>query len=190
MSEDEKLEFATDRKNVGGALFKAGRIQLAMERYKKVTSLFSYLDSIKDEDKKTKAKELKMACELNCAACSLKFKDFANVRESCNKVLKEDSRNVKALYRLSQANLGEKNFGDCISNLKKLVEVDPQNKDARALMKDAKAGQKEDDKKSKGMFAKMCAGLGKGPIPEPGKAKAMAADDYDFEDDEGQPAAE
>merc|ERR1712217_603435 len=161
-----------------------------MERYKKVTSLFSYLDSIKDEDKKTKAKELKNVCELNCAACSLKFKDFANVRESCNKVLKEDSRNVKALYRLGQANLGEKNFGDCISNLKKLVEVDPQNKDVRTLMKEAKAGQKEEDKKSKGMFAKMCAGLGKGPIPEPGKSKSMAPDDYDFEDDEGQPAAE
>merc|ERR1712050_573889 len=144
----------------------------------------------KDEDKKTKAKELKMTCELNCAACSLKFKDFASVRESCNKVLKEDSRNVKALYRLSQANLGEKNFTDCISDLKKLVEVDPQNKDARALMKEAKAGQKEEDKKSKGMFAKMCAGLGKGPIPEPGKSKPMATDDYESEDEEEVPAVE
>merc|ERR1712217_207245 len=190
MSEDEKLEFAADRKNVGGALFRAGRVQLALERYKKVISLFSYLDSIKDEGKKANAKELKLACELNSAACSLKSKDFAEVRKSCNNVLKEDSCNVKALFRRAQAHLGRKNFTDCISDLKKLVEVDPQSRDARSLLKEAQAGQKEEDKKSKGMFAKMCAGLGKGPIPEPGKSKPLATDDYESEDEEEVPAVE
>merc|ERR1712066_457663 len=190
MSEDEKLEFAANRKNVGGALFKAGRVQLALERYKKVISLFSYLDSIKDEEKKASVKELKLACELNSAACSLKFKNFAEVRKSCDTVLKEDSRNVKALFRRAQAHGGDKNFTDSIADLKKLVEVDPQNREARSLMKEAQAGQKEEDKKSKGMFKKMCAGLGKGPIPEPGKSKAMAPDDYDFEDEEELPAAD
>merc|ERR1711972_480383 len=150
----------------------------------------SYLDSIKDESNKVKAKELKLACELNSAACSLKFKDFAEVRKSCNNVLKEDSRNVKALFRRAQAHLGEKSFTDCISDLKKLVEVDPQSREARSLMKEAQAGQKEEDKKSKGMFAKMCAGLGKGPIPEPGKSKPLATDDYESEDEEELPAVE
>merc|ERR1712194_845813 len=157
---------------------------------KKVISLFSYLDSIKDEGKKANAKELKLACELNSAACSLKFKDFAEVKKKCNSVLKDDPRNVKALFRRAQAHLGEKNFADSIADLKKLIEADPQNREARSLMKEAQAGQKEEDKKSKGMFAKMCAGLGKGPIPEPGKSKAMATDDYESEDDEELPAAE
>merc|ERR1711933_359189 len=144
---------------------------------------------MKEESKKASAKELKLACELHSAACSLKSKDFAEVRKSCNNVLKEDSRNVKALFRRAQAHLGEKNFTDCISDLKKLVEVDPQSREARSLMKEAQAGQKEEDKKSKGMFAKMCAGLGKGPIPEPGKSKPMAPDDDD-EDEEDLPSAE
>merc|ERR1712014_448275 len=77
-----------------------------------------------------------------------------------------------------------------MADLKKLVEIDPQNREARALMKEAQAGQKEDDKKSKGMFAKMCAGLGKGPIPEPGKSKPLAPDDDDFDDEEDMGDAE
>ena len=36
MSEEEKLDFGARRKDVGAQLFKAGRFQLAMERYKKV----------------------------------------------------------------------------------------------------------------------------------------------------------
>merc|ERR1712232_441923 len=92
--------------------------------------------------------------------------------------------------RRAQAHQGNKNYMTCMADLKKVIEVDPQNREARSLMKEAQAGQKEEDKKSKGMFAKMCAGLGKGPIPEPGKSKSMAPDDYDFEDEEELPAAE
>merc|ERR1712232_297380 len=93
--------------------------------------------------------------------------------------------------RRAQAHQGNKNYMTCMADLKKVIEVDPQNREARALMKEAQAGQKEDDKKSKGMFAKMCAGLGKGPIPEPGKSKPMAPDDDDdYEDEEDLPSAE
>lgn len=189
MSEDEKLEHAASRKDAGGALFKAGRYRLALERYKKVISLFSYLDSIKDEDKKTKAKEFKKACELNSAACNLKFNEFADALKNCDNVLKEDSLNVKALFRRAQANLGLKEFGTCMADLKKLVEVDPQNREARSLMKEAQAGQKEEDKKSKGLFAKMCGGLGKGPIRPPGKDESFVPEDDEEEEKVEEKAA-
>merc|ERR1712187_1072756 len=183
MSEDEKLEFAAARKDVGATLFKAGRYRMALGRYKKVISLFSYLDSIKDEDKKTKAKEFKKACELNCAACNLKFGVYSEALKNCDNVLKEDSVNVKALFRRAQAQLGRKEFAVCMSDLKKLIEIDPQNREARTLMKAAQAGQKEEDKKSKGLFAKMCGGLGKGPIPPPGKDKSFI-DEEDEQEEE------
>merc|ERR1712154_633851 len=79
--------------------------------------------------------------------------------------------NVKAFFRRAQAEQGLKNFQECIQDCKKVVELDSQNKDARALLKQAQAGQKEEDKKSKGLFANMCKALGKGPIPEPYRAK-------------------
>lgn len=160
MSEEEKLAFGTARKEVGSALFKKGRIHLAAERYKKVMDLFSYVDNFKPENKDV-AKELKQICELNRAACQLKQQDFVEAKKSCSNVLKDDSANVKAIFRRAQADFGMKNFEDCIRDLKKLLEKDPQNREARALHKNALAGQKEDDLKSKGMFTKMVVGLGK-----------------------------
>jgi len=184
MSEDEKIEFATARKDVGSALFKSARWRMALGRYKKIIDLFNYLDGIKDEAKKAKAKELKKLCELNSAACNLKLQEFSGAQKNCDNVLKEETSNVKALFRRAQAHLGNKNYVVSMADLKKLVEIDPQNREARALMKEAQAGQKEEDKKSKGLFAKMCQGLGKGPIPPPGKSKPEFEDeDEDMEDD-------
>merc|ERR1719263_2622329 len=71
-----------------------------------------------------------------------------------------------------------------MNDLKRCIEIDPKNTAARTLYKEAQVGQKEEDKKSKGLFAKMCAGLGKGPIPPPGKDKSMTEDDEDMDGDE------
>mmetsp|Transcript_69986 Transcript_69986/g.176339 ORF Transcript_69986/g.176339 Transcript_69986/m.176339 type:complete len:565 (+) Transcript_69986:2-1696(+) len=180
MSEEEKVEFANSRKEVGSQLFKAGRLQMALGRYKKVADMFSYIDNFKEENNKVKAKVLKQACDANKAACYLKLMDYIEAKNSCNAVLKEDTQNVKATYRRAQAELGLKNFSDCIRDCKKVVELDPPNKEARALLKQAQAGQKEEDKKAKGLFANMCKALGKGPIPEPGKSASLG----NFSDDE------
>merc|ERR1711920_1000806 len=101
------------------------------------------------------------------------------------KILKDEMQNVKATYRRAQAEYGLKNFTECIRDCKSVVEFDPQNREARTLLKDAQAGQKEVDKQAKGLFANMCKALGKGPIPEPGKAKVP--DDCSDGDEEDEP---
>merc|ERR1719469_890059 len=101
----------------------------------------------------------------------------------CNNVLKDDTSNVKALYRRAQCDLELNNFEECTRDLKKVIGMEPQNKAARALLLEAKAGQKKEDQQAKAMFATMCGALGKGPIPEPYKAK-KPVDDYDDEEDE------
>jgi len=195
MSEEEKLEFGAKRKEVGSALLKNGRLEMALQRYKKVVDLFGYIDNMKEECKE-QAKQLKQACELNKAMVHLKLQEFTEAKTACNAVLKDDARNVKATYRRAQAELGLKNFSDCIRDCKKVIEIDAQNKDARNLLKQAQLGQKEEDKKAQGLFANMCKALGKGPIPEPYKAKDNVMDDADmdgeddYEDDEELPDAE
>merc|ERR1711997_993843 len=119
------------------------------------------------------------------AACYLKLKDFVEARAAADGALKQEATNVKALYRHAQAQIGLKNFMEAIADLKKLIGIDQNNKEARALFKEAQAGQKEEDKKSKGLFANM----GKGPIPEPGKTAPIGGlgdDDMDegFEDED------
>merc|ERR1712039_630762 len=87
-------------------------------------------------------------------------------------------------YRRAQAEFGLKNFVECILDCKRVVEIDSQNREARALLKQAQAGQKEVDKQAKGLFQNMCKALGKGPIPEPGKTQMPGGDyDDDYEDD-------
>jgi len=183
MSEEEKVQFGLARKDVGANLFKGSRFVMALMRYKKVADIFNYIDNWKDEDQKKKAKDLKKVCELNKAACYLKLSDFAEAKKSCNAVIKDESQNVKAIYRRAQAEYGLKNFPECIRDCKLIVEIDAKNKDARTLLKQAQAGQKEEDKKSKGLFSNMCKALGKGPIPEPYKAKRPHDDMDDDEDD-------
>mmetsp|Transcript_66058 Transcript_66058/g.146735 ORF Transcript_66058/g.146735 Transcript_66058/m.146735 type:complete len:166 (+) Transcript_66058:1-498(+) len=146
-----------------------------MERYKKVADMFSYIDNLQAENK-AQAAELKKVCTLNRAACQLKSNLFTEAKASCNLVLKEDSANLKALFRRAQAELGLKNFGDCTKDVKRILEIDPHNREARALAKEAVAGQKQEDKNSKGMFGKMCQALGKGPIREPYKDRRFDFD--------------
>jgi len=183
MSEEEKVEFGAARKEMGSALFKSGRLMMALQRYKKVSDLFSYIDNFKPENK-DKAKELKQLSELNKAACHLKLQEFTEARTACNNVLKEEKQNVKALFRRAQAEYGLKNFAECMRECKAVVEVDPQNREARNLLKQAQAGQKEVDKQTKGLYANMCKALGKGPIPEPGKSKRPYGDDDLMDEDE------
>jgi tetratricopeptide (TPR) repeat protein len=179
MSEEEKLEYGSARKEVGSALLKAGRLNMALQRYKKVSDMFSYVDNFKEENKE-KAKALKLACESNKAVVYLKLTRWSEALSTCNTVLTDDKSNIKAYYRRAQAHLNLKNFLDCIADCKKVVELDPSNKEARTLLKQAQAGQKEEDKKAKGLFANMCKALGKGPIPEPCKADKIG----DYSDEE------
>lgn len=190
MSEDEKIAHGLARKDMGTNLFKKGRFRLALERYRKVIALFNYIDNMKEENK-TKAKELKKTCELNSASCQLRFKDYVEAKKHCDNVLKEDRVNAKALFRHAQANLGLKNYQECIATLKSLPDSVRVGAEARNLLKEAQAGQKEEDKKSKGLFANMCKALGKGPIPPPGVSKpAYGDEDDDDEFDDEPPAAE
>merc|ERR1712136_165045 len=188
LGEQEKLDYAAARKDVAGELFRSGRTHLALERYKKIVELLNYTDNFKDADLKTKAKDAKRVCELNKAACYLRLREHAEAKKACDEVLKEESQNVKALYRRAQAECGLKNFQECIRDCKRVIEIDSQNKDARALLRQAQVGQKEEDRKSKGLFANMCKALGKGPIPEPGKSKAPEYDSEDDGDDSMLPA--
>ncbi|CAE8644243.1 unnamed protein product, partial [Polarella glacialis] len=158
MSEEEKVEFGLARKDVGSALFKQGRTELALERYKKVMDVLSYIDNFKD-DAKAKAKALKKVCELNKAACHLKLKQLQDAKKACNNVLKDDRQNVKALFRRAQAAFGLYEFSECSEDLRHVLVIEPENREAKVLLKQAQAEQKKEDQKVKGMFAKMCKGL-------------------------------
>lgn len=160
LSESEKMELAATRKAVAANLFKARRFELALQKYKKVVDSVRNHESFK-EDSKEKAVDLKRTAELNKAACYLQLKDFGNTLSSCNSVLKEDRSNVKALFRRAKAYHGLSEHMEAEKDLVRILELDPANSEAKAMLPQVRHGQKLLDKAAKQTFAKMCEGLGK-----------------------------
>jgi len=150
MSEEEQLEFAALRKDVGSKLFKAQRYGLALERYKKVVEFLGSSARMSDE-----GRELVKVCELNKAACMLKLADLFGAKVACNVVLSEEPGNEKALFRRASAHFGLHEFADSAHDLQRLLELNPANTEAKRLLPQAIRGAKQQDKKLSCMFARM-----------------------------------
>merc|ERR1712216_940350 len=69
----------------------------------------------------------------NCAMARLKAKDYDYAKFDCTKALEYDDRNIKALFRRSQAKLALDDFQGAVDDLQRALEVDPENKEVQAL---------------------------------------------------------
>jgi len=113
----------------------------------------------------------------------LKLSNHSEAKKSCNGVLKDDPVNKKALFRRAQADVVMKNFQDAINDIKKVLDGDAANVEAKRLLVEAKKGQKEADTKAKSMYSKMCGALGKFK-ERPNKSSPPVDMDMDEDDDE------
>jgi len=111
------------------------------------------------------------------------MKDWPSCIEQCDKVLKKDSNNVKALYRKGVALGKMKEFEDAISCLKKAVSLDATNVASKRALRDVVQQKKTQKKQMKqtygGMFAKLEGFASSNRPKEPRKL-----DDYDDLSDE------
>lgn len=135
MTESEKLKFALDRKNVGAQLFKENRVEIAFQRYSAVVNYLNYIDKMFDgEDSRSLAREVKIVCQLNRAACALKLGDPKRAAVCCSSVLAHHPDNVKALFRRASAFIELDRYGDAIQDLEQLSLIDPQNAEGKKLL--------------------------------------------------------
>ncbi|KAG5586639.1 hypothetical protein H5410_047073 [Solanum commersonii] len=146
MNTQEKIEAAGKKKEEGNALFKAGKYARASTRYEKAAKFIEYDTDFSEEEKK-QAKALKISCNLNNAACKLKLKDYKQAEKLCAKVLETESTNVKALYRRAQAYMNMADLDLAEFDIKKALEIDPNNRDVKLEYKALKEKAKEFNKK-------------------------------------------
>merc|ERR1712217_669859 len=139
--EDGKLQLAEARKDVGNALFRQRRYALAIERYKRVLEILKFIDNFAD-DRKRKAIDTRRSAELNKAACGLHLRDWELTIAACNNVLKEDALNVKALFRRGSARVGLNDFSGATDDLRRCLELEPNNGDTKKMLQQAVQGQK------------------------------------------------
>ena len=114
----------------------------------------------------------------NLAAVASSMKDWPACVEQCDKVLKKDSNNVKALYRKGVALGRTKDFDAAISCLKKAVQLDATNVASKRALRDVVQAKKTQQKQLKstygGMFSKLEGFASSNRPKEPRKL-----DDYD-----------
>ncbi|GAB4844045.1 70 kDa peptidyl-prolyl isomerase [Ancistrocladus abbreviatus] len=160
MNTAEKTEAAGKKKEEGNALFKAGKYERASKRYEKAVKFIEY-DSAFGEEEKKQAKALKITGNLNNAACKLKLKDFKQAEKLCTKVLELDSRNVKALYRRAQAHIQLVDLELAEADIKKALEIEPDNREVKMEYKILKEKVKEYNRRDAQFFGNMFAKMNK-----------------------------
>ncbi|XP_023004143.1 peptidyl-prolyl cis-trans isomerase FKBP62-like [Cucurbita maxima] len=160
MNNQEKIEAAGKKKEEGNVLFKAGKFARASKRYEKAVKFIEHDSSFSEEEKK-QAKALKVACNLNDAACKLKLKLYKEAEKLCTKVLELESSNVKALYRRAQAYIQLADLDLAEVDIKKALEIDPNNRDVKLEYKTLKEKVKEYNKKDAKFYGNMFAKMNK-----------------------------
>ncbi|EPS61356.1 hypothetical protein M569_13437, partial [Genlisea aurea] len=160
MSTPEKIEAAGKKKEEGNVLFKAGKYTRASKRYEKAAKYIEYDTSFSDDEKK-QSKALKVTCNLNNAACKLKLKEYKEAEKLCTKVLEIESRNVKALYRRAQSYINTADLELAESDIKKALEIEPDNREVKSEYKILKEKVKEYNKKDAKFYGNMFAKLNK-----------------------------
>ncbi|XP_011000006.1 PREDICTED: peptidyl-prolyl cis-trans isomerase FKBP62-like isoform X2 [Populus euphratica] len=160
MNTQEKIEAAGKKKEEGNAWFKAGKYERASRRYEKAAKFIEYDSSFTDEEKQ-QSKVLKISCKLNNAACKLKLKDYKEAEKLCSKVLELDGQNVKALYRRAQAYIQLVDLDLAEIDIKRALEIDPDNRDVKLEYKILKDKVREYKKKEAQFYSNIFAKMNK-----------------------------
>ena len=160
LNTQEKIEAAGKKKEEGNVLFKAGKYVRASKRYDKAVKFIEY-DSSFSTDEKKQAKTLKVACNLNNAACKLKLKEYKEAEKLCTKVLELESTNVKALYRRAQAYMQLADLDLAEFDIKKALDIDPDNREVKLEYRTLKDKVKEYNKKEQKFYGNIFSKLTK-----------------------------
>ena len=118
----------------------------ASKKYESAVKLIDF-DQQFDDEAKAAAKKIKLAVFSNQAACKLKLKDYSAAIAAASKALDIDGSSVKVLFRRAQASVALDFWDDAENDLRKALEIEPDNKDVKLEQARLKKKQAEQDKK-------------------------------------------
>ncbi|CAM9560104.1 unnamed protein product, partial [Phaeothamnion confervicola] len=138
----DKIRIATELKDKGNELFKAGDYKAARASYARV---FAYVNGLRDRNSLMKEYEdslgrapvstddegeigrLAVTANANLAMVALKLGDLGRAITYCDKVLKEEPEHVKALFRKGQAYMQLKDLDRAKKFLTSAAKLEPNN---------------------------------------------------------------
>ncbi|XP_054858696.1 protein unc-45 homolog A isoform X2 [Eublepharis macularius] len=113
----------SELRQAGNALFQAGRYEEALEAYASALSL--------DPPQAERA-----ALHRNRAACHLKRGDYAQAEQDASRAIEADGRDVKGLFRRSQALQKLGRLDQALSDLQRCVSLEPKNRALQEALRD------------------------------------------------------
>ncbi|AEE85770.1 putative protein [Arabidopsis thaliana] len=121
-NKEKALAEANEAKAEGNKLFVNGLYEEALSKYAFALELVQELpESI----------ELRSICYLNRGVCFLKLGKCEETIKECTKALELNPTYNKALVRRAEAHEKLEHFEDAVTDLKKILELDPSNDQAR-----------------------------------------------------------
>lgn len=178
MSPAQRAEYATKQKELGTVALKAQDWAAAVEAYEEGARYITFCQGgggggnghshghgtchhdhgggdepapeLSEDDKK-----LAVALLTNCAMAGLKLSDHNLVKAQCDKALGLDPNNVKALFRRGKAEMGLGELDEAAADASAILAMEPDNKEAETLRKQAEVEKKRAKQKEKAMYSKM-----------------------------------
>lgn len=157
MSKEEKIEAASKCKREGNDLYSGQKYKRAIKKYKKAMNyLPDYeINKLPAEEYAKATKEVLIPAHLNAAACYLKTREFKEAKDECEKVLKLDADNLKALFRRACVLMEFDDWDLARSDLERALEIDPENKEVKRQMTILNKKEAAQNKKDKKIFGGM-----------------------------------
>ncbi|KAL5713778.1 hypothetical protein ACHQM5_015825 [Ranunculus cassubicifolius] len=131
------LAQANDAKAEGNQLFVAGQFEDALSKYELALYFAQEMPS---------SAELRSICHSNRAVCFSKQGKYEEAIKEGTKALDLNTKNLKALIRRGEAHEKLKHFDESISDMKRILELDPSNSQAREAIQrlESLASQKQE----------------------------------------------
>ena len=151
MDHDERIEMATKLKQEGTDLFAKKLYADAARKYEEAAEYVAEDEEVEDELPEDD-QNLYVTCWTNAAMAYMKVNNWSAVTSACNRALKVQDQNVKALYRRATARLHLGLLKEAKADLMEAYKLDPNNKDVRRKIQELKNAQIEAKKKEKAAF--------------------------------------
>jgi len=169
MAPEERSAYASKQKDLGNAAFKAQNFSQAAFAYAQGSRYITYgqtdgaaTGEDDDEDEGGDApplgeddKKLAVALLTNCAMARLKIDEPDLAKFDCGQALQFDPKNVKALFRRGKAKMALAEYDAAIDDAALVLELEPDNKDAELMRKQAEQEIRKVKQKEKAMYSKM-----------------------------------
>jgi hypothetical protein len=154
------LQAAIDDRQCGNSFLKDGKLLDAKRFYCcSITRCKRLLE--KPSAHRDPAQECLLNARSNLALCYFRLGKFRQCVRQCNKVLKCQATNIKALYRRAQARHGLEEHETAMQDVERCLEMDPSNTEAQKLRQKIAAAQQRNTLKERSLYK----GMFGSPVP-------------------------